>query len=87
VTQIKQDTQAVHLTGVRGEALCGAELHAGAPTVSVGDWAQGFTPAALGARVCRVCVEKAGAAARFVEGEAGLPRMRPAGPGAPQDIA
>jgi hypothetical protein len=38
-------------------------------TVELASWQAGFTPAVLGARICRDCEEKAGMGARFKPGE------------------
>jgi hypothetical protein len=67
VTQIKQDTSKVHLVDDDTRALCGTERMDS--TVELASWQAGFTPAVLGARICRDCEEKAGMGARFEPGE------------------
>lgn len=66
MTQIRQDTQKVHLVGEDGRAICGVEDVG--QTVELAAWQAGFTPATIGARVCRGCEEKAGTGARFEHG-------------------
>lgn len=65
--QIKQDTSKVHLIGDDGRALCGVEP--ADQTVELATWQAGFTPAAIGARVCRDCEGEAGMGAKFEAGE------------------
>jgi hypothetical protein len=65
--RIKQDTDKVHLLGDDDRAICGAE-HTGR-TLELATWQAGFTPAAIGTRVCRDCEAEAGTAAKFEPGE------------------
>lgn len=68
MTMIQQDTQAVHLAGEDGKALCSAPADA-LVLIEAKEWTAGFTSASQGARVCRDCEEKAGTAAVFAPGE------------------
>ena len=51
VTQIKQDTEAVHLLKRDGGALSGG--------IDLSEWAGGFVATGQGARICRACQAKA----------------------------
>lgn len=57
MTKIQQDTQAVHLAGEDGKALCDAPADA-LVLIEAKEWTAG-TSASQGARVCRDCEEKA----------------------------
>jgi hypothetical protein len=72
MTRISQDTAKVHLLGDDGKALCDVQYPQ--HTVELASWQAGFTPASLGARVCRDCEAKAGLAASFAKGERTTPR-------------
>ena len=63
MTQIKHDTEKVHLVGDDGRAICGVEY--AESTVELASWKAGFTPASVGTRICRDCEEKTGLGARF----------------------
>jgi hypothetical protein len=67
MTRIKQNTSKVHLTGDDGRAICGVTYPE--TVVELASWQAGFTPAALGSRICRGCEEKAGMGARYESGE------------------
>lgn len=67
MTQIKHDTEKVHLIGDDQRAICGVEY--ANRTHELATWQAGFTPASIGSRICRDCEDKAGMGASFELGE------------------
>lgn len=55
MTRIQQDTQAVHLAGKDGKALCGAD-HDAPVLIEAAEWT---ASSGNGARICRECAQKA----------------------------
>lgn len=68
MTQIGQDTGAVHLADTNGKPLCGAGPDTLA-LVTATEWKAGRTSAGQGARMCRKCEELAGTGAVLEPGE------------------